>query len=162
MVKPLTLRRAIEVRDRICFHPNCDEVPRRPEIDHIDPAAQGGAPTQDNGRLACGFHNRHRNHHPGLGRWVRPRRDRREVPPRRWFTGHFPLLPAPPACRSGHGPARSARRQRRPQICVRPRSVTARRRASTSAGSMPWPCQARSALASVSHASAAVCRLPSA
>ena len=24
------LRRAIEVRDRTCFHPSCDEVPQRP------------------------------------------------------------------------------------------------------------------------------------
>lgn len=58
------LRRAIEVRDRTCFHPTCDEVPQRPEIDHIDQAANGGPTTQANGRLACAFHNKRRNHHP--------------------------------------------------------------------------------------------------
>lgn len=58
------LRRAIEVRDRRCFHPSCDEAPLRPEIDHIRPASEGGPTTQQNGRLGCGFHNRWRNHHP--------------------------------------------------------------------------------------------------
>jgi hypothetical protein len=58
------LRRAIEVRDRTCFHPTCDEVPEHPEIDHIHPAGKGGKTTQRNGRLGCGFHNRWRNHHP--------------------------------------------------------------------------------------------------
>lgn len=52
------LRRAIEVRDRTCFHPTCDEVPQRTEIDHIHEASRGGPTTQDNGRPACGFHNR--------------------------------------------------------------------------------------------------------
>ena len=41
------LRRAIEVRDRTCFHPSCDEVPERPEIDHIHEASKGGETTQD-------------------------------------------------------------------------------------------------------------------
>jgi hypothetical protein len=58
------LRRAIEIRDRRCFHPSCDEAPRFPEIDHIQPASEGGPTTQQNGRLGCGFHNRWRNHHP--------------------------------------------------------------------------------------------------
>ena len=58
------LRRAIEVRDRTCFHPTCDEVPDRPEIDHIHEHGKGGKTTQRNGRLGCGFHNRWRNHHP--------------------------------------------------------------------------------------------------
>ncbi|HET9557627.1 MAG TPA: DUF222 domain-containing protein, partial [Actinomycetota bacterium] len=58
------LRRAIEIRDRTCFHPSCDEVPTRPEIDHIHEAAKGGETTQTNGRLGCGVHNRWRNQHP--------------------------------------------------------------------------------------------------
>ena len=61
------LRRAIEVRDRTCFHPLCDEPPQRPEIDHIVEASKGGLTTQANGRLGCGFHNRLRNHHPDAG-----------------------------------------------------------------------------------------------
>jgi hypothetical protein len=55
------LRRAIEVRDRTCFHPTCDEAPRWPQIDHRHPAADGGETTQGNGRLGCDFHNNQRN-----------------------------------------------------------------------------------------------------
>ena len=51
------LRRAIEIRDRTCFHPSCDEVPQRPEIDHIHEASKGGETTQVNGRYGCRFHN---------------------------------------------------------------------------------------------------------
>jgi hypothetical protein len=58
------LRRAIEVRDRTCGHPYCDEVPERPEIDHIHEAAKGGETTQENAELRCGFHNRLRNTQP--------------------------------------------------------------------------------------------------
>jgi hypothetical protein len=58
------LRRAIEVRDRTCFFDLCDEVPRWPQIDHIDEAGNGGLTTQTNGRLACGHHNRLRSTHP--------------------------------------------------------------------------------------------------
>ena len=58
------LKRAIELRDRRCFHPSCDEAPLFPEIDHIQPASERGPTTQQNGRLGCGFHNRWRNHHP--------------------------------------------------------------------------------------------------
>jgi hypothetical protein len=58
------LRRAIEVRDRTCFHPSCDEAPRQPEIDHILEHSTGGPTTQANGRLGCDHHNRWRNHHP--------------------------------------------------------------------------------------------------
>ena len=59
------LRRAIEVRDRSCYHPSCDAPPERLEIDHIHEHAKGGPTTQINGRPACGFHNRWRNQHPG-------------------------------------------------------------------------------------------------
>ena len=58
------LRRAIEIRDRTCFHPSCDEVPQRPEIDHIHDAAKGGPTTQDNAQAGCGYHNRWKYHHP--------------------------------------------------------------------------------------------------
>jgi hypothetical protein len=57
------LRRAIEVRDRRCFHPTCDEVPRWPQVDHEEEYSQGGETTQENGRLGCDFHNNRRNHH---------------------------------------------------------------------------------------------------
>jgi hypothetical protein len=58
------LRRAIEVRDRTCFHPSCDEVPERFEVDHIHEASKGGPTTQDNGQGGCGFHNRLKSTRP--------------------------------------------------------------------------------------------------
>jgi hypothetical protein len=54
-------RRAIELRDRMCTHPYCYEPAERCQGDHIEPWAEGGATTQENGRLLCGFHNRLRN-----------------------------------------------------------------------------------------------------
>ena len=58
-------RRAIELRDRICTHPYCYEPAESCQGDHIEPWAEGGQSTQENGRLLCGFHNRLRNqrHH---------------------------------------------------------------------------------------------------
>jgi hypothetical protein len=58
------LRRAIEVRDRRCFHPTCDDAPRWPQIDHEAEASKGGETTQENGRLGCDFHNNQRNRAP--------------------------------------------------------------------------------------------------
>lgn len=57
-------RRAIELRDRECTHPFCDEPGARCQADHIDPWSQTGETTQENGRLLCGFHNRLRNQRP--------------------------------------------------------------------------------------------------
>ncbi|MEY2568465.1 MAG: hypothetical protein QOE35_2994, partial [Actinomycetota bacterium] len=54
-------RRAVEVRDRECFHPSCDARADDCQVDHIEPHSWGGETTQDNGRLACGFHNRARH-----------------------------------------------------------------------------------------------------
>lgn len=61
------LRRAIEVRDRVCYHPMCEDAPERPQIDHVHEHAKGGPTTQANGRLACAFHNRWRVTHPDPG-----------------------------------------------------------------------------------------------
>jgi hypothetical protein len=57
-------RRAIELRDRGCTHPYCDQRVEDCEVDHIVPYADGGPTTQENGRLLCGFHNRLRSHPP--------------------------------------------------------------------------------------------------
>lgn len=54
-------RRAIEVRDRICAHPFCDEPVGRCQGDHIEPYEHGGPTVIDNGRLLCPFHNRLRS-----------------------------------------------------------------------------------------------------
>ncbi|MGH9121551.1 MAG: DUF222 domain-containing protein [Acidimicrobiales bacterium] len=54
-------RRAVEVRDQECFHPTCTEPANRCQVDHIEPYCAGGATTTDNGRMACGFHNRARH-----------------------------------------------------------------------------------------------------
>ena len=51
-------RRALELRDRICTHPYCFEPAESCQGDHIEPYAEGGPTTQENGRLLCGFHNR--------------------------------------------------------------------------------------------------------
>ena len=54
-------RRAVEVRDRECFHPTCEVAADRCEIDHVQPWATGGLTVESNGRAACGFHNRERH-----------------------------------------------------------------------------------------------------
>ncbi|HUR18384.1 MAG TPA: HNH endonuclease signature motif containing protein [Acidimicrobiales bacterium] len=54
-------RRAIQLRDRECFHELCDIPAKRCEVDHIEPWGAGGQTIQKNGRLACGFHNRARH-----------------------------------------------------------------------------------------------------
>jgi hypothetical protein len=57
-------RRAVQVRDRECFHPTCDEPAGRCQVDHVEPWAAGGATVAANGRPACGFHNRARHRGP--------------------------------------------------------------------------------------------------
>ncbi|MCU1496385.1 MAG: hypothetical protein JWM47_338 [Acidimicrobiales bacterium] len=53
-------RRAIEVRDRTCYFPGCGEPADRCDVDHIIERCDDGPTIQDNGRLACGTHNRQR------------------------------------------------------------------------------------------------------
>ncbi|HEX2850055.1 MAG TPA: DUF222 domain-containing protein [Acidimicrobiales bacterium] len=55
---PDAVRRAIEVRDRRCHHHTCDTPADRCQIDHIRPWSDGGSTCVDNGRPACGHHNR--------------------------------------------------------------------------------------------------------
>jgi len=57
-------RRAVQLRDRECFHPYCEEPAEGCEIDHVQPWAAGGATAEANGRVACGFHNRQRHRAP--------------------------------------------------------------------------------------------------
>jgi hypothetical protein len=53
------LKRAIQVRDRHCQHPDgCDEPVDRCDIDHVVPRHLGGPTSQRNGRLMCRYHNR--------------------------------------------------------------------------------------------------------
>jgi hypothetical protein len=59
-------RRAVEIRDRSCRHPLCEEPASRCQVDHVVPFAEGGPTTQENGRLLCGFHNRLRNTTEGV------------------------------------------------------------------------------------------------
>ena len=54
-------RRAVEVRDRECFHPFCDLPAEDCQVDHVEPYAAGGLTTEENGRPACAFHNRERH-----------------------------------------------------------------------------------------------------
>jgi hypothetical protein len=60
-------RRAIELRDRMCTHPDCYEPAESCQVDHIETYASGGLTTQENGRLLCGFHNRLRNQREAKG-----------------------------------------------------------------------------------------------
>ncbi len=55
------VRRAVEVRDRECFHEFCDRPADECQIDHVQPYAAGGLTVEDNGRVACGEHNRRRH-----------------------------------------------------------------------------------------------------
>jgi hypothetical protein len=55
------LRRAIQVRDRTCQHPFCDQPAEHCQIDHVNPWALGGETAPQNAKLLCGFHNRLRN-----------------------------------------------------------------------------------------------------
>ena len=57
-------RRAVEVRDRTCTNRYCDVPAERCEVDHVVPWALGGPTVADNGRLACGYHNRLRERSP--------------------------------------------------------------------------------------------------
>ncbi len=58
------LRRLIEARDQLCFHKYCDIPAHRCQIDHIQPWTADGITSQDNGRVACGYHNRLRHRRP--------------------------------------------------------------------------------------------------
>jgi hypothetical protein len=57
-------RRAVQLRDKECFHPYCEEPAEGCEIDHVQPWAAGGPTTEANGRAASGFHNRQRHRAP--------------------------------------------------------------------------------------------------
>jgi len=54
-------RRAVEVRDRECFHEFCDIPDDGCQIDHVQPWSTGELTVDDNGRTACGYHNRRRH-----------------------------------------------------------------------------------------------------
>lgn len=51
------LRRAIQLRDRFCTHPGCDELAENCAVDHITPHSHDGRATQQNGRARCDTHN---------------------------------------------------------------------------------------------------------
>jgi Domain of unknown function (DUF222) len=75
------VRRAIELRDRICTHPHCYEPAETCQVDHIETYASGGLTTQDNGRLLCGFHNRLRNQRDQHGEQREQAGEQRQRPP---------------------------------------------------------------------------------
>jgi len=58
-------RRAVQAMFPECFHKYCDVPASRCQADHIEPYAAGGLTMADNGRPACGFHNRWRHRGPG-------------------------------------------------------------------------------------------------
>ncbi|HEY9559053.1 MAG TPA: DUF222 domain-containing protein, partial [Acidimicrobiales bacterium] len=54
-------RRALQLENRTCWHPTCDEIPQRPQVDHIHEWSKGGTTIRINGRWGCNFHNEERN-----------------------------------------------------------------------------------------------------
>lgn len=74
-------RRAVELRDRRCVHPTCDQPADRCQVDHIVPWSAGGPTIQENGRLLCGYHNRLRNRVDGSGDLPDDRWERQRPPP---------------------------------------------------------------------------------
>ena len=65
-------RRAVEVRDRECYHDFCELPADDCQIDHVQPYAAGGLTVDTNGRPACGFHNRLRHRRAWPPRARRP------------------------------------------------------------------------------------------
>jgi len=57
-------RRAVQIRDRECFHEYCDVPFDQCEVDHKIPFSWDGPTTTDNGRPACPFHNKQRHRRP--------------------------------------------------------------------------------------------------
>ncbi|HSL60125.1 MAG TPA: DUF222 domain-containing protein [Acidimicrobiales bacterium] len=57
-------RRAVEIRDRRCWHPSCDVPADRCEVDHVPGWAEGGSTDPDHGRLACPLHHPNRRRDP--------------------------------------------------------------------------------------------------
>ena len=53
-------RRAVQIRDRECFHPYCDHPSADCQIDHDIPWSHGGPTDTTNGRPGCDSHNRAR------------------------------------------------------------------------------------------------------
>lgn len=68
-------RRAVITRDRHCAHPGCRRRPRRCQVHHVVPWAQGGSSDLDNLVLLCAYHH-HLVHHSG---WQIEMRHRRPV-----------------------------------------------------------------------------------
>ncbi len=59
------LRRAVQLRDRVCSHPTCDVEAERCQVDHVVEHSAGGPTNIDNARLLCPKHNLQR---PGRGK----------------------------------------------------------------------------------------------
>jgi len=70
-------RRAVEVRDRTCWHDSCEVPAEECELEHDEPYEVGGLTVQSNGKCGCKFH--HRLHHRKTRR--KSRRTRRNRPP---------------------------------------------------------------------------------
>jgi hypothetical protein len=59
-------RRAVEVRERECFHDSCHDPVTRADIHHIEHYEDGGETVQSNGDPGCRWHHRwlHRQSEP--------------------------------------------------------------------------------------------------
>jgi hypothetical protein len=96
------LRRAVEVRDRTCQHPDgCDAPIDDCDVDHIVPVYAGGETSQDNGRLMCRFHNRIEPDYCTPPSRPEPDLDRRITTP-----NLLPMPPPPATCSGTVAPTR--------------------------------------------------------
>ena len=66
------LRRAVQLRDRVCSHPTCDVEAERCQVDHIVEYSAGGLTNIENARLLCPKHNMQR---PGRSKKIPPAQD---------------------------------------------------------------------------------------
>lgn len=66
------MRRAVQVRDRVCAHPTCNVDAERCHVDHVVEHTDGGPTNLDNARLLCPRHNQQR---PGRGKKPPPASD---------------------------------------------------------------------------------------
>ena len=85
------VRRAVEVRDRVCQHPTCEVEAEFCQVDHVVEVAAGGQTVITNARLLCRTHNRQR---PGRNRTGQTGTGRRTG------TGNDPDDPDQPADRT--------------------------------------------------------------
>lgn len=88
---PARIRHAITMRDKGCTYPGCHRPPGWTQVHHLQSYASGGATSEANGALLCGYHHRivharvWRGHVAGTAVvWDPPERGNPHSPPPPW------------------------------------------------------------------------------